>query len=201
MSQPHNRNSQLKALGEIDTEAGEFWVENPFMMPGIRANLSAFEQNRTFLNLDGTSFLDVSFATGADLDSDSRSAITADFNRDGTTDLLVASVGGGPLRLFLNRYPTGNFVRLKLVGKKNNSLGIGARLIAEVGDRKIVRDVFPPNGFMGQGPVEIILGLGDAKKISRLSLRWPNKKEEQFVDLEAGSSYNLVEGQGLAREE
>lgn len=199
MSQPHNRQSEIKALGEIDTEAGEFWVENPFMMPSIRANLSAYEQNRTFLNLDGKSFIDVSFATAADLDSDSRSAVAADFNADGATDLLVASVGGGPLRLFLNRYPTGNFVRLKLVGENSNRLGIGARIIAEVGDRKIVRDIFPPNGFMGQGPVEVILGLGEAEKITQLSVRWPNKEEQLFSDLEAGASYQLTEGEAYQK--
>lgn len=200
VSQPRNRNSEMKALGEIDTEAGEFWVENPFSMPSIGANLSAFEQNRTFLNLDGKSFLDVSFATGADLDSDSRSAITADFNRDGAPDLLVASVGGGPLRLFLNRYPVGNHVRLKLVGQKSNRLGIGTRLVAELGDRKIVRDVFPPNGFMGQGSVEVILGLGEAQKIDRLSLRWPAQITQVFSDLNAGETYELIEGEILKRE-
>ncbi|MDB4734527.1 CRTAC1 family protein [Akkermansiaceae bacterium] len=199
MSQPHNRNSEIKALGEIDAEAGEFWVENPFMMPSIRANLSAYEQNRTFLNLDGKSFLDVSFATGADLDSDSRSAITADFNRDGAPDLLVASVGGGPLRLFLNRYPVGNHVRLKIVGQKSNRLGIGTRLVAEVGDRKIVRDVFPPNGFMGQGPVEVIIGLGEAQEIDRLSLRWPTQITQVVSDLKAEETYELIEGEVLKK--
>ena len=34
-------------------------------------------------------------------DSDSRSVVAADFNRDGAVDLLVGSVGGGPMRLFL----------------------------------------------------------------------------------------------------
>jgi hypothetical protein len=193
VSQPHNRLSETKALGNIDTEAGEFWVENPFMMPGIRANLSAFEQNRTFMNLDGKSFIDVSFATNADLDSDSRSAITADFDNDGATDLLVASVGGGPLRLFLNRYPNGNHLRIKLIGSKSNRSGIGARITAHVNGRKIVRDVFPQNGFMGQNPVEIILGLGEAAKIDRLEVRWPSGVTQQFTNILANKALVLSE--------
>lgn len=194
VSQPLDRYGQIEALGELDVEAGEFWVENPFMMMGIRANLSSYERNRTFLNIDGKSFIDVSFASAADLDSDSRSVIAADFNRDGATDLLVSSVGGGPLRLFLNRFPKQNSVQIELVGTKSNRAAIGARLIAHVGSRQIVRDVFPANGFMGQGPVEISLGLGSAKRIDRLEVRWPSGKTEQFTDLPAGGRLRIVEG-------
>ena len=193
MSQPHNRLSQLEAIGEIDEEAGEFWTKNPFQMPNERENLSSFERNRTFLNLDGNSFLDVSFASGADIDSDSRSVVAADFNRDGATDLLVGSVGGGSLRLFLNRFPKANSSRIRLEGSGSNRAGIGARLTATVEGRKLVRDLFPQNGFMGQGPAEIILGLGDAKVIDRLKVRWPSGKIQIYKNLAANRYFLLKE--------
>ena len=193
MSQPHDRLCQLDAIGEIDTEAGEFWVKNPFQMPNERENLSAFERNRTFLNLDGNSFIDVSFASGADIDSDSRSVVAADFDLDGATDLLVGSVGGGPLRLFLNRFPKANYARIRLEGSESNRAGIGARLTATVGSRKLVRDLFPHNGFMGQGPAEIVLGLGDAKTIDRLEVRWPSGKMQVYHNLAANKYFLLKE--------
>ena len=193
MSQPHNRLSQLEAIGEIDEEAGEFWTKNPFQMPNERENLSSFERNRTFLNLDGNSFLDVSFASGADIDSDSRSVVAADFNCDGATDLLVGSVGGGSLRLFLNRFPKANSSRIRLEGSGSNRAGIGARLTATVGGRKLIRDLFPQNGFMGQGPAEIILGLGDAKAIDRLEVRWPSGKIQIYKNLAANRYFLLKE--------
>lgn len=193
MSQPHNRLSQLEAIGEIDEEAGEFWTKNPFQMPNERENLSSFERNRTFLNLDGNSFIDVSFASGADIDSDSRSVVAADFNRDGATDLLVGSVGGGSLRLFLNRFPKANFSRIRLEGSGSNRAGIGARLTATVERQKLIRDLFPQNGFMGQGPAEIILGLGDAKVIDRLEVRWPSGKTQIYKNLAANRYFLLKE--------
>ncbi len=193
MSQPHDRLSQLDAIGEIDEEAGEFWTKNPFQMPNERENLSSFERNRTFLNLDGTSFIDVSFASGADIDSDSRSVVAADFNLDGATDLLVGSVGGGSLRLFLNRFPKANSSRIRLEGSGSNRAGIGARLTATVEGRKLVRDLFPQNGFMGQGPAEIILGLGDAKVIDRLEVRWPSGKTQVYDNLAANRYFLLKE--------
>ena len=193
MSQPHNRLSQLEAIGEIDEEAGEFWTKNPFQMPNERENISSFERNRTFLSLDGSSFIDVSFASGADIDSDSRSVVAADFNRDGATDLLVGSVGGGSLRLFLNRFPKANFSRIRLEGSGSNRAGIGARLTATVEGKKLIRDLFPQNGFMGQGPAEIILGLGDAKAIDRLEVRWPSGKTQFYKNLAANQYFLLKE--------
>jgi hypothetical protein len=193
VSQPHNRLSQLEAIGEIDEEAGEFWTKNPFQMPNERENLSSFERNRTFLNLDGNSFIDVSFASGADIDSDSRSVVAADFNRDGATDLLVGSVGGGSLRLFLNRFPKANFSRIRLEGSGSNRAGIGARLTATVEGQKLIRDLFPQNGFMGQGPAEIILGLGDAKAIDRLEVRWPSGKTQIYKNLAVNRYFLLKE--------
>ncbi len=193
MSQPHDRLCQLDAIGEIDKEAGEFWVKNPFEMPNAQENLSSFERNRTFLNLDGNSFIDVSFASGADIDSDSRSVVAADFNLDGATDLLVGSVGGGSLRLFLNRFPKANYSRIRLEGAESNRAGIGARLTATVGARKLVRDLFAHNGFMGQGPAEIIFGLGEATVIDRLEVRWPSGRTQVYQNLAANRYFLLKE--------
>jgi hypothetical protein len=163
-------------------------------MPLNRQNLSAFERNRLFLNVDGASFLDASFASAVDLDSDSRSVVAADFNRDGAADLLVASAGGGPLRLFLNRFASGRRVAIQLVGTAGNRPAIGARLVAHVGTRRIVRDVFPANGFMGQGPAEVLLGLGSARQIDRLEVRWPGGQTQTFADVPTGGRVTIVEG-------
>jgi hypothetical protein len=191
-----DRACSLPALGKLDEETGEFWPEKMFQMPRNRQNLSAFEQNRAFLNLDDETFLDFSFASGCDIDSDSRSVVAADFNRDGATDLLVGSVGGGPLRLFLNRLPeTNHRVRIELVGVTSNRQAIGARVIAHCGERQIVRDVFPANGFLGQGPAELLLGVGEASKIDRLSVRWPNGRTQEFADVPVDGVLTVVEGQ------
>ena len=195
MSQPLDRTCEHPALGEIDHAAGEFWVGNPFDLPANGENLSAFERNRLYLNRRGQSFLDASFASSADIDSDSRSVAVADFDGDGLPDLLVGSVGGGPLRLFLNRMPQGRRLRIALQGKQSNRAGVGARVIAEIGDRRIVRDAFPPNGCQGGGPVWLSIGAGDAERIDRLTIRWPTGVEQSFRDVAAEGRVRILEGE------
>ena len=196
MTQPLNRQCQLDEMGDVDREAGELWVSNPFALIDGRNNLSAFERNRLYLNRPGEPFVDASFASNADIDADSRSAIAADFDRDGAPDLLVSSAGGGILRPFQNRFPqTAKRVRFHLVGTKSNRAAIGARLTLHVGKHTIVRDVFPPNSCQGMGPVELLVGVGDAEEISKLVVRWPDGRNQEFRTLPTGRKITLTEGE------
>ena len=189
-----NRGSQIPILGELDEEAGEFWIVNPFFIPLSGNNLSAFERNCLFLSCDGQDFVDASFTSGADIDSDSRSVIAADFDGDSAVDLLVGSVGGGPLRMFRNNCPQGRVLRLKLQGTHSNRPAIGARVIVRCGSRQIVRDLFPANGFMGQSPAhEMLIGLGDSEQADEVIIRWPSGREQRLENIPAGRLRTVVE--------
>ncbi|MGB7347330.1 MAG: CRTAC1 family protein [Pirellulaceae bacterium] len=195
MSQPTDMNCQIKAQGKIDHQAGEFWVENPFEMLSGKHNISAYESNRLLMNVPGKPFADLSHESGADIDSDSRSVIAADFDRDGDLDLLVASSGGGALRLFQNRMPQiHQRVQIVLAATSSNASAIGTRVVADVGSQRITRDVFAVNGFMAQSPAELILGVGDADTIDRLEVRWPTGKTDVLTDVPITKSITITEG-------
>lgn len=197
MSQPLDRSQSHDVLGKLDVDAGELWVDNPFHLPALGENLSAYEQNRVFLNSHGTSFVDASFTSGANLDSDSRSVIAADFNNDGAQDLLIGSVGGGPIRLLLNRMPQGNRIDLTLLRRGGKRLAIGARVIARMGERTIVRDLFSANGCLGQQPARIQLGLGDAARADLITIRWPDGQVQELSAIPAGSDLKVVQQDNL----
>ena len=195
VSQPFDRSCSLPVKGKLDHELGEFWAENVFQMPANRQNLSAYESNRVFLNDGGDRFIEVSVASQAGLDSDSRSVISTDFDGDHRPDILVGSVGGGALRLFLNDVPnSGNRVRIKLTGQGSNRSGIGCRVIAKIGDRQIVRDIFPSNGFMGQSPADVLIGTGTATQIDELTVRWPTGETQTFGDVASNTVVAVTEG-------
>lgn len=196
VSQPLDRTHNTEQLGEVDVAAGEFWVASPFQMPQLGHNLSAFEANRLFLNVDGGRFLDASFASRANIDSDSRSAIVGDMDADGDVDLLVGSVGGGPLRMFVNRIPAKHHkVRIELQGSVSNRMAIGSRVVLHCANKTITRDLFPANGFMGQSPAELLIGVGQATSIDRLTIRWPNGEVQEFENLPVDQRLEISEGQ------
>ena len=193
MSQPLDRTKRIKELGPLDRELGEFWVENPFLMPQLGENLSAYETNCLYLNHGDFKFVEGSFASSADLDADSRSIAPADFDRDGKVDLLVGSVGGGPLRMFRNEFQDAHWIGLQFRGSDSNSQGIGARIKIQVDGRTLHRELFPANGFFGSSPSELHIGLGQATQIDSIEIRWPSGHVTQMEDVTADQWLKVFE--------
>ncbi len=185
----------VPAPGDLDPRLREFWVGNPWKIVAEGYNLSAFERNRAYLNVGGSEFLEFSHLTGgADSDGDGRAAVAADFRNAGRMDLVVRQSGGGPLFYFDNRFPAKNWLSVSLRGALGNSAGIGARLVAEVAGRKIVREMYPHNGFFSQAPNRVHFGLGDAARVDRLTIRWPNGAVQELKDVAGNRHVVVTEG-------
>lgn len=196
MTQPLNQKANCVAAGDLDSELGEFWLENPWET--TEHNMSAYERNRILLNMRDGKFADVSIASGgADLDSDSRAVVAGDFNEDGMPDLLIRNSGGGPLRLFINKFPPAKAVRIDLRGTQSNARGIGARLTAWVDGQPIFRELQSSNCFLGQSPAQVTFGLQSAETLDRLEVHWPSGLHQEFGSLQAGNHYLLTEGQSV----
>jgi enediyne biosynthesis protein E4 len=90
-----------------------------------------------------------------------------------------------PLLLYENRMPQKHYLTVTLRGDKSNRQGIGARLVAEVKGRKVVRELYPANGYNAQAASQVQFGLADDAKIDKLTIRWPNGKEQVLTDIAA----------------
>ncbi len=194
VSQPGNRTADVKQPGQLDSKLGEFWVGNPWAIVRDEHNLSSFERNRMYLNVGGKEFAEVSGISGADSDGDGRSAVAADFRNSGQPDLIVRQVGGGPLMLYENRLPARHYLTVSLRGTTSNRRGIGARLTAQVGGRKIVRELYPANTYMSQAPAQVQFGLADDTKVDELTIRWPSGAVQVLTDLPADRHVVIEEG-------
>lgn len=179
------------ALGSLDKESGEFWMENPWETKGN--NLSAFERHRVLLNAGHGKFVDVSHLSNC-IDSDGRSVVAGDFNGDGMEDLMVRNAGGGPLMIFENRHPKSHWLKVTLNGVKSNRRGIGAKLKFEVNGKAIQRELYPHNSYQSQAPTILHVGLGAAAKVDRLTIRWPSGETQVLENLPANQHVRITEG-------
>jgi hypothetical protein len=186
-AQPFNTSFRLPSPRRTDDDIGEFWVENVADFERIpEYNLSMYERNRFFKNCGGGRLVDASYVSGTDLTSDSRAVAVGDLDEDGRPDLVVRNCGGGPVRIFLNRIPGGQALTVTLRGSRSNLQGIGARLVLEVGGRKLYREHFPQNSLMAQNACETIFGLGESPGPARLTVTWPSGLVQVLEALEPG---------------
>jgi hypothetical protein len=192
VSQPCDRSCAIPAPGSLDKSLGEFWVENPWEIVKHGHNLSAFERKRTWMNIGGSNFIDMSYLCGTDNDGDGRSVVAGDFRNNGRLDLLVRQVGGGPLMLYENNFPQRHYLKISLRGRQSNRLGVGARLTAVVNGQPLIREMYPVNSFRSQMPNLVHFGLGSADRLERLEVRWPSGKQQVFSEL-AADAHILVD--------
>lgn len=200
MSQPYDRAAIIPAPRKADARLKDWWVENPWRITTQGKSLSGYERNRVFLNSRGRTFFEISALTSADSDGDGRSVVASDFNGDGMQDLIVRQSGGGSVLYFENRFPKANGLQVSLRGTKSQRQGIGARLVARVGSEKIVRELYPANGFKAQGSAEVHFGLGTAEQIDRLTITWPSGLVQEFSQLRANRSIRITEGSAEIQE-
>lgn len=117
-----------------------------------------------------------------------------DWNRDGRDDFVVSNLDT-PVSLVTNRTPeTGHFLCLQLRGVQSSRDAIGATVVAAVGRRRLVRQLTAGDGYFASNQRQLILGLGEARVVDELLVRWPSGAEQRFASLSGDSEYVLVEG-------
>ncbi|MEN0064095.1 MAG: CRTAC1 family protein [Myxococcota bacterium] len=124
--------------------------------------------------LEEPSFEDVALGWGLANPGVGRGVVLADLNRDGWLDLVKRDLRGFT-RLHLSRCGGHHGVLVRLEQGGPNRHAIGARLTAEVGEQRLLRDVQGGGqGFASTGPFEVHFGTGSAEAIDRLTVRWPD---------------------------
>jgi enediyne biosynthesis protein E4 len=147
---------------------------------------------------DGT-FCDASDEAGTALKENhvSRGLAIADLFNDGNMDVVVGDIDGGPMILRNHGIPGRHWVSFELAGTKSNRLALNARIKIVAGGVTQTEEIHSGGSYLSQNDLRVHFGLGAAKKIDSVEIRWPSGKVETLGELAADQYYSVLEGQGI----
>jgi hypothetical protein len=163
-------------------------------------NIGYAQPPHLFLNTGNGAFRDIAMELGGAfaVPRVARGLAYGDFDRDGDSDILITT-NNGPALLFRNDQTHGHrSIRFHLRGTESNRDAIGATVRVFIGDSVQSRLVKGGSSYLSQSELPVTFGLGEADRIDRIEILWPNGLREEYRDLEAGRGYECVEGEGMA---
>lgn len=122
----------------------------------------------------------------------SRGSALLDFDGDGGVDILVANCGDR-VELFRNQAARGNWLRVRLEGRKSNRSAVGARIELTVGGTIQTREVRAGSGYLSQSELAQTFGLGAATRAERVRVVWPSGRVSVSRGVPAGQVLRLRE--------
>ncbi len=169
-----------------------------------------------FRNMGNGKFKDVSSELGPGIAAkwSSRGSAYGDFDNDGDVDVLILNMNDKPSLLRNDGGNKNNWISIKLLGTKCNRTAVGARVRVVVGDRAQMNEVHTGTSVMSQNDLRLHFGLGQAKKIDLIEVKWPtlvletkNGKPtevlqiEKFTNIDANQFITIREGSGIIKKE
>jgi tetratricopeptide (TPR) repeat protein len=123
-----------------------------------------------------------------------RGLAVGDLDNDGRLDALVLDQNQ-PLVYLRNRTePPGHFVRFSLEGTRSNRDAVGARVTITSGGRRRMSERVGGGSYQSASDPRLHFGLGDARQVDSIDVRWPSGQVDHHAGLSADREYRLREG-------
>lgn len=123
-----------------------------------------------------------------------RGLAAADYDNDGRTDLYLADSGGEASLWHNESTDPNNWLRLELRGTKSNRDAVGAKVTFRVGARTLVRHREGGGSYLAAHDPRVLVGIGSAKQVDEVEVRWPSGLVQKFGPWAAGRGYRVTEG-------
>src|SRR5206468_1391513 len=163
-------------FGDLDNDG---WLD--FYLGTGDPRLTTLVPNRMFRNAAGAYFQDVTTSGGFGHLQKGHGVAFGDVDNTGSQDIFEVVGGVYPTDkfwsvLYKNPGHGNHYVKLRLVGVKANRFAVGARIKVSINEqgtpRQIFRDV-TSGGSFGGSSLRPHIGIGQAKVIDSIQIRWP----------------------------
>ena len=164
------------------------------------ARQSTYKEGKNlYYNLRDGTFADISGQSGPGTitRSAARGLAYGDLANDGSLDLVINNLDSKP-NLLVNRGPKGGWLTLKLVGTVSNRDAIGAQAKVKAGELTQTAEVRSGCCYLSQSDMRLHFGLGSARQVDLVEVRWPNGKTEDFAVPRINVIVELKEGTGVS---
>ena len=155
---------------------------------------SGYQYNKVWLNSSAGVFADVTEYISNIPPYDSRAVALVDLWNNGNLDVIVANQGKEVSILKNTNKQANNWIAVSLEGTKSNRSAIGAMVTLEWNDQVQSQVVHGGIGFASQNQRALHFGIGNAKKIDKISIIWPSGAKTVIDALEINKSHEIVEG-------
>ena len=129
-----------------------------------------------------------------------RGLATADLDNDGRMDLLILSQEE-PLAYFHQVGARGTSppsLTLTLEGTRSNRDGVGAKVTVKTTGKTQVAQRVGGGSYQSSADPRLHFGLGTAKSVDEVEIRWPSGQVDRHSGLKAGAAYRLKEASAQA---
>jgi len=166
------------------------------------------ERKYVYRNLRNGQFEEVTNLAGTGMTDavPARGCAFGDYDNDGDMDIVVNCVNVPPQLLRCDSTASRNWIKLRLVGKKSNRSGIGARIAVTaattspensgIGKQPLrqIEEVRSGGSYYSQSDLRIHFGLDRAVKADTVEITWLSGTKDVLHDLAANHLYVIEEG-------
>lgn len=117
-----------------------------------------------------------------------------DWNRDGLEDFAVSHLREPASLLTNGTTQAGHFLAVQLRGTRCSRDAVGATVEVVAGRRQQVRQLTAGDGYHASNERQLRFGLGAAKVVDRLTVRWPGGSVQTWNMVAVDQCVRLIEG-------
>lgn len=170
---------------DLDGDLDLYVCENFYESPGL--------PNVLMRNNGDSTFTDISTVLQLDF-QDSYSVSSADWNLDGTPDLLVSNLAPQVNNLWKGQTQSGTWIALDPVGSVSNIEGVGVEIEVWANGIYQYRMNRMGENYLSQDGDAEMFGLANAASIDSLRLTWPSGIVDFWEEVAVNQHWQVVEG-------